>query len=409
MPDKTRAADSRKTVYLDAGNVGKMSSGIGQIALNLARQLAAREDDALRYALVVGSPDWVDYARAHGVDFPIIVQPANKYLPYGRCPPALREALGPDALWHALYPESTHLRHFRQRGPIVTIYDAYGHWQWDALDATPEQTGWPWDSRHSRLRHREKKRSPRRWVGHRMAALAAQCADTLVYASAASRAQFEAEHVVGPQVRSVVTHQAAVLPDAAPSRPAWLPERPFLLAVSHFQRNKNLHWLPACLAHLPDDWILVLAGHNRNRYGAEVSARLERHPARERVLLPGVVSEGEKTWLMAHCLALLMPSLIEGFGLPALESMLSGRPAVVTAIPVLREMCAEHAFYIHNYADPKHIAEVAQHAVRAHAEKPQLAAAAKTHAQQFTYQRVAQASRALYLERLARDAGSASG
>lgn len=59
----------------------------------------------------------------------------------------------------------------------------------------------------------------------------------------------------------------------------------------------------------------------------------------------GRASVAEVSWLLAHAVALLLPSLDEGFGRPAIEAQLLGTPVVASDIPVMRETCGEAAMY----------------------------------------------------------------
>ena len=155
---------------------------------------------------------------------------------------------------------------------MVTVHDAYGAWRWRAGNGRLDLDGWPWKSRHDRPGLRPRNWPLKRCAARRMAALAARCAGTLAYVSEAARIQFEAEHEIGAGVASAVMRGVG-LPEAAATRPAWLPERPFLLAMSRFADNKSFGALPGCMAHLPDDWLLALAGRSDNRCGREAMAR----------------------------------------------------------------------------------------------------------------------------------------
>jgi glycosyltransferase involved in cell wall biosynthesis len=50
--------------------------------------------------------------------------------------------------------------------------------------------------------------------------------------------------------------------------------------------------------------------------------------------------------LYRNCAALIYPSKMEGFGLPPLEAMLRRRPAIVSDIPVFRELYGRHAAFV---------------------------------------------------------------
>jgi glycosyltransferase involved in cell wall biosynthesis len=51
----------------------------------------------------------------------------------------------------------------------------------------------------------------------------------------------------------------------------------------------------------------------------------------------------------AQCVVL--PSSMEGFGLPALEAMASGTPLIVARNPALEEVCGDAAEFVDNLAD----------------------------------------------------------
>lgn len=57
----------------------------------------------------------------------------------------------------------------------------------------------------------------------------------------------------------------------------------------------------------------------------------------------GYVSDPELAGMMRTSTALCYPSLYEGFGLPPLEALASGTPALVADIPVMREILADYA------------------------------------------------------------------
>jgi alpha-1,3-rhamnosyl/mannosyltransferase len=60
--------------------------------------------------------------------------------------------------------------------------------------------------------------------------------------------------------------------------------------------------------------------------------------------------------LHRHAAALVLPSLHEGFGLPALEAMHAGTPVLASDVAALREVCADGA----RYCDPRDPASIAR-------------------------------------------------
>lgn len=60
----------------------------------------------------------------------------------------------------------------------------------------------------------------------------------------------------------------------------------------------------------------------------------------------GYISDEELVKLYQNCSALVFPSLCEGFGMPPLEVMACGRPAIVSDIPVHKEIMRDAAIYV---------------------------------------------------------------
>jgi glycosyltransferase involved in cell wall biosynthesis len=93
-------------------------------------------------------------------------------------------------------------------------------------------------------------------------------------------------------------------------------------------------------AEAPSPLDLVLAG--RARAPAAPGVRVEPEP--------------DLAALHRHAAALVLPSLHEGFGLPALEAMHAGTPVLVSDVAALREVCADAA----RYCDPRDPASIAR-------------------------------------------------
>ena len=88
---------------------------------------------------------------------------------------------------------------------------------------------------------------------------------------------------------------------------------------------------------LEDEAFLSAAGAVRQKIG-ELGLR-------DRVLLPGFVSDEALACLYAGALAFVSPSKDEGFGLPAVEAAVAGTPVVLSDIPAHRETLNGAAFY----------------------------------------------------------------
>lgn len=151
-----------------------------------------------------------------------------------------------------------------------------------------------------------------------------------------------------PPERIVVTYPGPN-PDLlrAEPMPVPIPEQSFVLMVGTVEPRKNhltvLHALAEHLQHRQSsDLVLVAAGSSGWRYGPVLRA-IDELGLRDRVVRLGAVDPGSLKWLYQHALALLFPSLYEGFGLPVLEALSQQCPVVAARIPSVVEITGDTA------------------------------------------------------------------
>lgn len=129
-----------------------------------------------------------------------------------------------------------------------------------------------------------------------------------------------------------------------------LPKR-YILFVGSLQPRKNLQLLlqawHTIKEELDDLWLLV-AGD-----GGSVFKQIE-FVADERIRFLGYVSDTDLPGLYAHATLFVLPSLDEGFGLPALEAMACGTPVIVSNAGALPEV-VEDAGLIFEVANVDHL------------------------------------------------------
>ncbi len=131
----------------------------------------------------------------------------------------------------------------------------------------------------------------------------------------------------------------------APDR-SIVPPHPYLLFVGSLIPRKGVDALVAAFARadISDAVRLVLAGSPAWGTSA-ILAAAERYGVSERVIRTGRVSDAQLAALYESTLAVCVPSIAEGFGLPILEAAAAGAAVVASDIPVFREVEGAVALY----------------------------------------------------------------
>lgn len=96
----------------------------------------------------------------------------------------------------------------------------------------------------------------------------------------------------------------------------------------------------------------------------------------------------ELRYLFRHAVALVMPTMFEGFGMPVAESMACGCPVACSDLPVLREIAETFALYF----DPHRAESIADALLRLLEDEPlrqRLSSAAAEHVRRFTWEKSA--------------------
>jgi glycosyltransferase involved in cell wall biosynthesis len=126
-----------------------------------------------------------------------------------------------------------------------------------------------------------------------------------------------------------------------------LPRKPArdapILYVGHVEKRKNLEVVVRALAadrSLPP---LLVAGAPKDREDERLRELARRLRVAERVRFRGAFAESELALLYAHAACVVLPSTIEGFGIPALEAQRARAPLALARIPALVEVAGEAA------------------------------------------------------------------
>lgn len=134
--------------------------------------------------------------------------------------------------------------------------------------------------------------------------------------------------------------------------------RPYILYVGLLKPHKNVEGLVRAFSLLPDvlrnTHQLVLAGKLDRLYPV-LRELVEDLGLRDQVLFTGHLSDDDLHALYAGARVFVLPSLNEGFGLPALEAMAYGIPVVASNTSSLPEVVGEAGILV----NPRNIQEIA--------------------------------------------------
>lgn len=123
-----------------------------------------------------------------------------------------------------------------------------------------------------------------------------------------------------------------------------------LVYMGSFMRYKNVEALATAMRQLPEHTLHLLS-----RISPERKAEYEALAGDGRLVFHNGVTDAAYAALLADDAALVTTSLDEGYGLPVAEALELGVPAVVTDMPIFREVAGDGALYV----DPHDPAAVA--------------------------------------------------
>jgi glycosyltransferase involved in cell wall biosynthesis len=147
--------------------------------------------------------------------------------------------------------------------------------------------------------------------------------------------------------------------DQAAAQVGLSPADRYFLYAGGISPHKNIETLLEALARL-EGVKLVLVGELADVYlsaAGTVRKRIADLALGESVLLPGFVSDETLARLYSGAAAVVLPSLAEGFGLPAVEAAACGAPVVLSDIPAHRETLGDDALFF----PPRDAARLAEH------------------------------------------------
>ncbi len=137
----------------------------------------------------------------------------------------------------------------------------------------------------------------------------------------------------------------------------------YILFLGTLQPRKNIERLIEAFNRLqPTSYKLVIAGMINEGRGGWMNEKIK---GSDKIILTGYVPDEEVPILMANAKAYVLPSLYEGFGIPALEAMACGTPVIVSRVSSLPEICGQAATYIEDPYDVQSIKSALEQGLKA--------------------------------------------
>nr|WP_199331885.1 glycosyltransferase family 1 protein [Anabaena lutea] len=167
-----------------------------------------------------------------------------------------------------------------------------------------------------------------------------------------------------------------------------LPTSNYFLYIGRQDPYKNIKRLISSFAALPNknDYELWLAGPTDKRYTPLLEKQLKELQITHLVKFLNYVPYDELPIIINQALALVFPSLWEGFGLPVLEAMACGTPVITSNISSLPEVAGDAAILINPY-NVGEITAAMQEIINDSEMRKQLSQKSITRANQFSWEK----------------------
>ncbi len=125
----------------------------------------------------------------------------------------------------------------------------------------------------------------------------------------------------------------------------------YFLYIGRHDPYKNLQRVIAAFAALPNngDYELWLAGPTDPRYTPALQAQIDELGITNQVKFLNYVPYNELPTIINQAIALVFPSLWEGFGFPVLEAMACGTPVITSNLSSLPEVAGDATILINPY------------------------------------------------------------
>ncbi|MBI2103661.1 glycosyltransferase family 4 protein [Candidatus Woesebacteria bacterium] len=319
-------------ILIDARLYGLENAGLGRYVMNLTRELV-KLDHTNQYIVLLRKKYF------NQLNYPENFQKVEAdYRHY-----SLEEQISLPRLIKKLEPDLVHFPHFNVPFTfsgkfVVTIHDMVMHWQ-RGREATTQPLPVYFAKR----------------LGYKaIFKHAVEKSSKIIVPSKAVKSEVAQYYKVDQEKIGVVYEGVEKMPmktknDKSLIQKFGLNEKYFIYtgnAYPHKNLERAIEAIVRLNQHSRVDFAIVCS---RSIFTKRLAKIIGKKRASGFVKLLGFVPDDELAVLYKHSVGFVYPSLYEGFGLPALEAISAGSVALVSDIPVFREIYEENALYFDPY------------------------------------------------------------
>jgi len=159
------------------------------------------------------------------------------------------------------------------------------------------------------------------------------------------------------KTKQVSLFYPGVAADFSPQGTKFIDAHPYFLYVGALKRTKNIPQIITGFYQFVTkhgrNYYLILVGSDKD-LDPEIQIKLDKYQLRDLVKIKGYVPSKDLPKYYRGAIALVSPSLVEGFGLPVAEAMACGTPVIVSHHPALVEVVDKAGLKV----DEKNAAEI---------------------------------------------------
>ncbi len=373
MPDSSNA-DTPLSVGVNLMFMGERAGGLGRYARNLLASLA-RVEPGIRVSAIIGSEAPAD----------MLSEPWATQIKWLRIPISPRNVFLHRLAHRFITPIMARHRHLDvfhnpatfgpRRIPGIPVVTSL----LELIAAEYPQTQWANDKVAAHMSYAVRR--------------AARSADRVLTASTAAAEELARSLNVDP--RRIDSVPLGIAPPTCRPTPEadlrvrhGLDDRRIVLCVAQKLPHKNLEVLVQSLPELQDQRVVLVLPGAHTRYEGELMALASSLGVRDSVRTPDWLSESDLEGMYAAADCLVLPSLMEGFGLPVLEGMIRGVPVACSNRWALPEVAGDAAL-LFEPTDTAAVTDAIRKLLTSSALRKEMIDRGRSRAAQFTWERCA--------------------